>query len=46
MSSIFTVISLVTFLGILFWAYSAGNKERFDEIARMPIDHDNATTGN
>ncbi len=43
---IFTVLSLTVFLGILFWAYSSHNKERFEALGRMPIEHDNATTGN
>ncbi len=43
---IFTLLSLTVFLGILFWAYSGHNKAHFEELGRMPIDHDNVTTGN
>jgi len=44
---IFTVLSLLVFLGISFWAYSSHNKERYEEIGRMPFDQENnETTGN
>jgi cytochrome c oxidase cbb3-type subunit IV len=32
-----TVISLVTFVGILAWAWSKKNKADFDEAARLPF---------
>ena len=32
-----TVISLLTFLGIVAWAWSRRNRERFDEAARLPF---------
>ncbi len=39
--SIGTVLSLLTFLGIVWWAYSRGNKRRFDEAANLPFaEHD------
>jgi cytochrome c oxidase cbb3-type subunit 4 len=37
MRSIVTVISLVTFVGILVWAWSKKNKSDFDEAARLPF---------
>jgi cytochrome c oxidase cbb3-type subunit IV len=37
MRSIVTVISLVTFVGILVWAWSKKNKADFDEAARLPF---------
>jgi cytochrome c oxidase cbb3-type subunit 4 len=46
LSSIVTVVSLVVFVGILLWAFSRNNKERFEELARLPIDNDTGTTGN
>ena len=36
-----TVVMLVIFLGILFWAYSKGRKKGFDEAANLPFE-DNA----
>lgn len=39
--SISTVISLVTFIGIIWWAYSRSNQGRFDEAANLPFaEHD------
>jgi cytochrome c oxidase cbb3-type subunit 4 len=35
--SLMTVISLVTFIGIVVWAYSRKNKGRFDEAANVPF---------
>jgi len=34
---IFTGIMLVTFLGIVWWAYSKKTKKRFDEAANLPF---------
>ncbi len=33
-----TVISLLTFLGIVAWAWSRRNRHRFDEAARLPFE--------
>jgi cytochrome c oxidase cbb3-type subunit 4 len=38
--SIVTVVSLVTFVGIIFWAWSKKNKASFDEAARLPFGDD------
>jgi cytochrome c oxidase cbb3-type subunit 4 len=35
--AIVTVISLLVFLGIVAWAWSRRNRERFDEAARLPF---------
>ena len=35
--SIVTVVSLLTFLGIVGWAWSRRNKAGFDEAARLPF---------
>jgi len=44
--SMFTVVAFLTFLGIVFWAYSGHQKSRFDEAARLPFDDDdNLTNG-
>lgn len=37
---IVTVICFIAFLGIVFWAYSARNKQSFDAAARLPLDDD------
>ncbi|MCW5655943.1 cbb3-type cytochrome c oxidase subunit 3 [Hydrogenophaga sp.] len=36
--SAMTVISLLTFLGIVAWAWSRRNKDRFDEAAQLPFE--------
>ncbi len=33
----YTVVMLVMFLGIVWWAYSGRQKRRFDEAARLPF---------
>lgn len=38
--SIVTVVSLVTFVGIVVWAYSKRNQSGFDEAARLPFEED------
>ncbi len=35
--SILTVVSLLTFLGIVWWAYGKKSKKRFDEAANLPF---------
>ncbi len=35
--SIVTLVSMLTFLGIVAWAWSKRNKERFDEAAQLPF---------
>ena len=35
-----TVVSFVTFIGILVWAYSGRNTQRFEEAARLPFEQD------
>ncbi|MBC3830286.1 cbb3-type cytochrome c oxidase subunit 3 [Undibacterium amnicola] len=41
LSSVMTVISLVAFIGILYWAFSSKNKARFEELAKLPLDNEN-----
>ncbi|MDO5290559.1 MAG: cbb3-type cytochrome c oxidase subunit 3 [Pseudomonadota bacterium] len=38
--SIVTVVALAVFIGIVVWAWSARNKARFDEAARLPFEQD------
>ena len=40
--SIWTVVLLVVFLGIVFWAWSGKRKRAFDEAARLPLEDDDA----
>lgn len=38
--SLVTVLAFAAFLGIVWWAYSASRKERFENAARLPFDDD------
>jgi cytochrome c oxidase cbb3-type subunit IV len=38
--SIFTVVSLLIFIGIVAWAWSKRNKRDFDEAAQLPFKSD------
>lgn len=38
--SIATVVGLITFIGIIAWAYSRKNAAEFDEAARLPFGQD------
>lgn len=40
MRSVMTVISLLTFVGIVAWAWSKRNKSGFDEAAQLPFKED------
>ncbi|GGX01936.1 MULTISPECIES: cbb3-type cytochrome oxidase subunit 3 [Undibacterium] len=41
LSSVMTVVSLIAFIGILYWAFSSKNKARFEELAKLPLDNEN-----
>lgn len=36
--SIFTVVVFVSFIGVVWWAFSKRNKDRFDEAANLVFD--------
>ena len=38
--SIVTVITLITFVGIVIWDWSGRNRARFEEAARLPLESD------
>ncbi len=40
MRGIFTVVMLVLFIAVWFWAWSSKRKDVFDEAARMPLETD------
>jgi cytochrome c oxidase cbb3-type subunit IV len=40
LQSIMTVVSLLTFVGIVAWAYSSAQKPGFDAAARLPFEED------
>lgn len=43
--SIAAVLGLVTFVGIIFWAWSAKNAQRFKEAAQLPFEQDQVHRG-
>ncbi len=45
LNSLITVISLIVFLGILYWAYAKQNKEKFEAIGQSLLEIDTDTTG-
>jgi cytochrome c oxidase cbb3-type subunit 4 len=38
--SLATVVSFITFIGILAWAWSRKNRQAFDEAAHLPFEQD------
>ncbi len=44
--SVVTLGSLLVFLGIAVWAWSRGNKARFDEAAALPFADEESERGN
>ena len=38
--SIATVVSFITFIGIVVWAYSSRNKATFDQASKLPFEQD------
>ena len=43
LQSLATVLALISFLAVCFWAYSSKRKGRFDEDAFLPFDDDEIT---
>ncbi len=41
--SLFTVVVVVMFIAIVFWAYSSKQKASFDEAAQLALDDDTPT---
>jgi cytochrome c oxidase cbb3-type subunit 4 len=42
--SVVTLICMITFLGIVVWAYSSARKKDFDEAAMLPFADDESLT--
>ena len=42
--SIWTIVVLVLFIGIVIWAWSGKRKQRFDEAANLPFTEDDMTS--
>ena len=44
--ALWTIVVMITFLGIVFWAYSSKRKSSFDEAARLPFDEESSSDNN
>jgi cytochrome c oxidase cbb3-type subunit 4 len=40
---VWTMVAFLVFVGIVIWAYSSKQKQRFNEAARLPLDDDDPT---
>jgi cytochrome c oxidase cbb3-type subunit 4 len=40
LSGIITALFIAVFIGIVWWAFSRGNKQRFEEDGRLPFEED------
>jgi cytochrome c oxidase cbb3-type subunit 4 len=43
-SGIITALFIAVFIGIVWWAYSRGNKKRFEDDGRLPFEEDDVPT--
>ena len=39
-SGIVTIVFIAVFIGIVWWAYSKGNKQRFEDAGKLPFEGD------
>jgi cytochrome c oxidase cbb3-type subunit 4 len=44
-SSVMTVVSFITFVGILWWAYTPHNRANFEQAAGLPFADDENEAG-
>jgi cytochrome c oxidase cbb3-type subunit 4 len=44
--SIWTIVVMVIFFGIILWAFSRKRKPEFDDAARLPLDDDDSVEKN
>ena len=42
--SLWTLIVLVTFIGIIFWAFSKKRRSSFDEASRLPLEDEQVSS--
>ena len=38
--SVMTVVSVVVFVGLVMWSYSARRKDDYEQASRLPLDDD------
>ena len=46
LQSLWSIVILITFIGIVLWAYSGHRKAAFDEAARLPFDDEPSNDNN
>jgi cytochrome c oxidase cbb3-type subunit 4 len=46
LQSLWSIVILITFLGIVVWAYSSKRKTAFDEAARLPFEDESSIDNN
>jgi len=46
LQSIWSIVIMITFLGIVVWAYSGKRKAAFDEASRLPFEDDSPSDNN
>ncbi len=46
LQSLWSIVILITFLGIVAWAFSAKRKTAFDEAARLPFEDEPSNDNN
>jgi cytochrome c oxidase cbb3-type subunit 4 len=44
-SSVMTVVSFITFLGIIWWAYTPHNRGNFEQAASLPFADEDKAAG-
>jgi cytochrome c oxidase cbb3-type subunit 4 len=44
--TVMTLLSLLTFIGIMYWAFIVHHKQDFDEAAMLPFADDDQDNGN
>lgn len=44
LSGIVTIVFIVVFIGIVWWAFSKRNRKDFEDAGRLPFEEDNAHT--
>lgn len=44
-SGIVTAVFIVVFIGIVWWAYSKGNKQRFEDAGKLPFEEEDDVPG-
>lgn len=46
LQSLWSIVILITFIGIVLWAYSGKRKAAFDEAARLPFEDEPSNDNN